>query len=97
MLATSVVYTRLQVSIDVTEKSNILECDVQSGSCSVTFGRNTLHPFLVSKRKSGRQPARPSLPHFLENQLTDGGEVSLNAPAAFYLQDDFLVLISVRN
>jgi hypothetical protein len=37
------------------------------------------------------------LPHFLDNRLTDGGDVSLTCrPAALYPQEESLVLISVR-
>jgi hypothetical protein len=34
--------------------------------------------------------------HFLDNQLTDGGEVSLTSRPRFTQQEEFLVLISVR-
>jgi hypothetical protein len=35
-------------------------------------------------------------PHFLDNRLTDGGEVVRHAPATLYPPGRFLVLISVR-
>jgi hypothetical protein len=38
----------------------------------------------------------PRVPHFLDNRLTDGGEVVRLVPAALLAPERFLILIYVR-